>query len=46
MSVKRLVWVDGRFSWWFVAAVVAATLFLLWFDHYWRTHDTSFSSYF
>ena len=46
MNVKRLFWMDGRFSWWFVTACVAATLFLLWFDYYWRTHDTSFSRWF
>ncbi len=45
MIVKRLVWIDGRFSWWFVATCVASTLLLLGFDYYWRTHDTSFASY-
>jgi hypothetical protein len=41
----RLFWVEGRFSWWFVAAVSLGTLALLAFDYYWRTHDTEFSRF-
>ena len=45
MKLTRLVWIDGRFSWWFVAAFVVGTVCLLAFDYYWRTHETSFSSF-
>ena len=44
--MKRLVWTDGRFSWWLVAACGLLTAGLLWFDWYWRTHDTSFAEWF
>ena len=47
--MKRLagwVWTDGRFAWWLVIAVACGTLFVLWFDWYWRTHDTNFSRLF
>lgn len=46
MQWKRLFWSEGRFSWWFVGAFVLGTAFLLWFDWYWRTHETNFSSWF
>lgn len=45
MKPARLIWIDGRFSWLFVAAVLLATAGLLAFDYYWRTHDTDFSRF-
>ena len=44
--MKRYVWIDGRLSWWFLAVAVLATVALLCFDWYWRTHDTNLSRFF
>ena len=44
--MKRLFWVEGRFSWWFVAAALLATALLLFADHYWRTNPTNLSRFF
>ncbi|MCA8954722.1 MAG: hypothetical protein KDC87_01535 [Planctomycetes bacterium] len=46
MKLRGLFWKSGRFSWLFITAVIAGTALLLWFDWFWRTHDTSLSRFF
>ena len=51
MKLSRLFWVRGeggrgRFSWLLMLAVLLGTAFLLAFDYYWRTNDTSFARIF
>ena len=41
VRLRRLIWTEGRFRWWFVILVVLGTAALLFADWYWRTHDTS-----
>ena len=43
---RTLFWVEGRFSWVFIAGIVCITIFLFLFDYYWRTHETRFSDFY
>ena len=44
--LRNAIWTRTRFSWTFVVLAVTGTAALLWFDWYWRTHDTSFANLF
>jgi len=39
--MKRLFWIDGRFSWWFIAVVAYVTVSLLALDYAWRVVSMS-----
>ena len=44
MTMPRFIWVDGRFSWWLVGAVIFLTLSALGFDMAWRLVKIQFDT--
>jgi hypothetical protein len=44
MTMPRFLWVDGRFSWWLVGAVIFLTVSALGFDMAWRLVKIQFDT--
>jgi hypothetical protein len=42
--MRRFIWIDGRFSWWLIGAIVFFSVSLIAFDLVWRMVKTQFGT--